>query len=157
MASNAGRQLPNHCDQRVDQPCVAHGYLHRMMHGSEHRSNCLLTMLFYSSIGTVSFNMVPTGLMAPPSLLSAPSSLETPLTTTSMFPTKQVSIEFRQRNCTQLTAAIGTYWYHSHLSTQYCDGLRGPFVVYDPNDPQASLYDFDDGKDIEFSYFLKTC
>nr|UDP83126.1 laccase 10 [Cyathus bulleri] len=29
----------------------------------------------------------------------------------------------------------GTYWYHSHLKTQYCDGLRGAFVVYDPNDP----------------------
>ncbi|TDL26568.1 Cu-oxidase-domain-containing protein [Rickenella mellea] len=38
----------------------------------------------------------------------------------------------------------GTYWYHSHLSTQYCDGLRGPLVVYDPNDPQKSLYDIDD-------------
>ncbi|KAJ6496268.1 laccase [Mycena sanguinolenta] len=37
----------------------------------------------------------------------------------------------------------GTFWYHSHLSTQYCDGLRGPLVVYDPNDPQKSLYDFD--------------
>ncbi|KAJ7318522.1 laccase [Mycena albidolilacea] len=40
----------------------------------------------------------------------------------------------------------GNYWYHSHLSTQYCDGLRGAFVVYDPNDPLASLYDVDDGK-----------
>ncbi|KAJ7133815.1 laccase [Mycena filopes] len=38
----------------------------------------------------------------------------------------------------------GTFWYHSHLSTQYCDGLRGPLVVYDPNDPHASLYDVDD-------------
>ncbi|CDO78173.1 Laccase [Trametes cinnabarina] len=37
----------------------------------------------------------------------------------------------------------GTFWYHSHLSTQYCDGLRGPMVVYDPNDPHASLYDVD--------------
>ncbi|KAJ6573232.1 laccase [Mycena sp. CBHHK59/15] len=37
----------------------------------------------------------------------------------------------------------GTFWYHSHLSTQYCDGLRGPFVVYDPNDPHLSLYDVD--------------
>nr|BAI66147.1 laccase [Pleurotus salmoneostramineus] len=25
----------------------------------------------------------------------------------------------------------GTFWYHAHLSTQYCDGLRGAFVVYD--------------------------
>ncbi|KAK7682850.1 Acyl-coenzyme A oxidase 2 [Cerrena zonata] len=38
----------------------------------------------------------------------------------------------------------GTFWYHSHLSTQYCDGLRGAFVVYDPNDPHKSLYDVDD-------------
>ncbi|KAG6916141.1 Acyl-coenzyme A oxidase 2 [Tephrocybe rancida] len=34
----------------------------------------------------------------------------------------------------------GTFWYHSHLSTQYCDGLRGAFVVYDPNDPHKSRY-----------------
>ncbi|KAL7283147.1 LOW QUALITY PROTEIN: hypothetical protein ACG7TL_002573 [Trametes sanguinea] len=39
----------------------------------------------------------------------------------------------------------GTFWYHSHLSTQYCDGLRGPLVVYDPNDPHADLYDVDNG------------
>ncbi|KAF7342452.1 putative Laccase-1 [Mycena venus] len=44
----------------------------------------------------------------------------------------------------------GNYWYHSHLSTQYCDGLRGAFVVYDPNDPLAHLYDVDDG---EFDHY----
>jgi iron transport multicopper oxidase len=38
----------------------------------------------------------------------------------------------------------GTYWYHSHYQAQYCDGLRGALVIYDPNDPQASLYDVDD-------------
>jgi len=38
----------------------------------------------------------------------------------------------------------GTFWYHSHLSTQYCDGLRGPLVIYDPDDPHACLYDVDD-------------
>ncbi|OJT13485.1 Laccase-3 [Trametes pubescens] len=38
----------------------------------------------------------------------------------------------------------GTYWYHSHLALQYCDGLRGPLVIYDPHDPQAHLYDIDD-------------
>lgn len=38
----------------------------------------------------------------------------------------------------------GTYWYHSHLSTQYCDGLRGPLVIYDLFDPQRHLYDIDD-------------
>ncbi|KAI3606353.1 short chain dehydrogenase [Moniliophthora roreri] len=38
----------------------------------------------------------------------------------------------------------GMFWYHSHLPTQYCDGLRGPIVIYDPDDPHASLYDVDD-------------
>ncbi|KAF8151840.1 laccase 2 [Mycena galopus ATCC 62051] len=36
----------------------------------------------------------------------------------------------------------GTFWYHSHFALQYCDGLRGP-LVYDPQDPQAHLYDVD--------------
>ncbi|RPD57148.1 Cu-oxidase-domain-containing protein [Lentinus tigrinus ALCF2SS1-7] len=44
----------------------------------------------------------------------------------------------------QVPGQAGTFWYHSHLSTQYCDGLRGPFVVYDPNDPHLNLYDVDD-------------
>ncbi|KAG9318181.1 multicopper oxidase-domain-containing protein [Chiua virens] len=38
----------------------------------------------------------------------------------------------------------GTYWYHSHFSSQYCDGLRGPLVIYDPADPHKPLYDIDD-------------
>lgn len=38
----------------------------------------------------------------------------------------------------------GTYWYHSHYSTQYCDGLRGPLVIYDPDDPLGDMYDVDD-------------
>lgn len=37
----------------------------------------------------------------------------------------------------------GTFWYHSHLSVQYCDGLRGPLVIYDDDDPLQSLYDVD--------------
>ncbi|KAG2153312.1 laccase [Suillus clintonianus] len=38
----------------------------------------------------------------------------------------------------------GTYWYHSHYSTQYCDGLRGALIIYDPEDPLSHLYDIDD-------------
>ena len=54
----------------------------------------------------------------------------------------------------------GTFWYHSHLcmtpsspmtehptlmqpfwkATQYCDGLRGPLVVYDPEDPYQDMW-----------------
>ena len=40
----------------------------------------------------------------------------------------------------------GTFWYHSHLSTQYCDGLRGVLVIYDPHDPHRHLYDIDNGE-----------
>jgi len=38
----------------------------------------------------------------------------------------------------------GTFWYHSHYNLQYCDGLRGPIVIYDPQDPYAFMYDVDD-------------
>ncbi|KAJ7185038.1 Cu-oxidase-domain-containing protein [Mycena filopes] len=38
----------------------------------------------------------------------------------------------------------GSYWYHSQLSVQYADGLRGVVVVYDPDEPLAHLYDVDD-------------
>ncbi|KXN82641.1 Laccase-1 [Leucoagaricus sp. SymC.cos] len=37
----------------------------------------------------------------------------------------------------------GTYWYHSHFGSQYCDGVRGALVVYDQNDPHKNLYDVD--------------
>lgn len=42
----------------------------------------------------------------------------------------------------------GTYWYHSHISTQYCDGLRGPLIVYDDDDPLKALYDVDNASTI---------
>ncbi|TFK19083.1 laccase 8 [Coprinopsis marcescibilis] len=42
------------------------------------------------------------------------------------------------------TSQVGTYWYHSHFRTQYCDGMRGPLVIYDPQDPYLSMYDVDD-------------
>ncbi|KAF5371834.1 hypothetical protein D9615_009538 [Tricholomella constricta] len=42
----------------------------------------------------------------------------------------------------------GNFWYHSHLSTQYCDGLRGAIPVYDPWDPLRHLYDVDDASTI---------
>ncbi|KAH7909939.1 laccase [Hygrophoropsis aurantiaca] len=39
---------------------------------------------------------------------------------------------------------VGTYWYHSHYGVQYCDGLRGPLIIYDPEDPYRFFYDIDD-------------
>jgi len=44
----------------------------------------------------------------------------------------------------QVPGQAGTFWYHAHVSTQYCDGLRGPLVLYDPKDPHKHLYDCDD-------------
>ncbi|KAG7285084.1 hypothetical protein NEMBOFW57_009704 [Staphylotrichum longicolle] len=35
----------------------------------------------------------------------------------------------------------GTFWYHSHNMGQYPDGLRGPMIVSDPNDPYKGQYD----------------
>ncbi|KAK3685034.1 multicopper oxidase like protein [Podospora appendiculata] len=35
----------------------------------------------------------------------------------------------------------GTFWYHSHNLGQYPDGLRGPLIVHNPNDPYAGQYD----------------
>ncbi|KKA30055.1 hypothetical protein TD95_003583, partial [Thielaviopsis punctulata] len=35
----------------------------------------------------------------------------------------------------------GTYWWHSHDGGQYADGLRGPLIVDDPQDPNLDLYD----------------
>ncbi|KAG2359508.1 phenoloxidase [Suillus spraguei] len=39
----------------------------------------------------------------------------------------------------------GTFWYHSHYS---CDGLRGPLVIYDPEDPLGYMYDIDDASTV---------
>ncbi|KAK4964486.1 hypothetical protein LTR66_012268 [Elasticomyces elasticus] len=35
----------------------------------------------------------------------------------------------------------GTYWYHSHSKGQYPDGLRGPLIVNDPQNPYLGQYD----------------
>ncbi|KAG1808098.1 laccase [Suillus variegatus] len=38
----------------------------------------------------------------------------------------------------------GTFWYHSHFQLQYCEGMRGALVIYDPEDPYLGMYDVDD-------------
>ncbi|KAI5782840.1 Cupredoxin [Pyronema domesticum] len=35
----------------------------------------------------------------------------------------------------------GTYWYHSHVKGQYPDGIRGAFIVHDPQGPYKNSYD----------------
>ncbi|KAI9690252.1 MAG: hypothetical protein M1822_009213 [Bathelium mastoideum] len=34
----------------------------------------------------------------------------------------------------------GSYWYHSHLRGQYPDGLRGPLIVHDPENPYQGQF-----------------
>lgn len=50
---------------------------------------------------------------------------------------------------------VGTFWYHSHYAVQYCDGLRGPFIIRDREDPFRDLYDFDDGLCLDYCIGLK--
>ncbi|KAJ7227816.1 Cu-oxidase-domain-containing protein [Mycena haematopus] len=42
----------------------------------------------------------------------------------------------------------GSFWYHSQLSVQYADGLRGTLIIYDPEDPLKHLYDVDDANTV---------
>ncbi|KAJ3046618.1 hypothetical protein HK097_000685, partial [Rhizophlyctis rosea] len=39
----------------------------------------------------------------------------------------------------------GTFWYHSHVRSQYTDGAKGAFIIYDPQDPikNHAPYDID--------------
>lgn len=39
---------------------------------------------------------------------------------------------------------FGTYWYHSHSSSQYTDGLVGPFIIHSPDEAKVRhMYDID--------------
>jgi len=39
---------------------------------------------------------------------------------------------------------FGTYWYHSHMSSQYADGVLGPIIIHAPEEAEArKLYDED--------------
>ncbi|KAI1389462.1 putative ferroxidase [Hypoxylon trugodes] len=40
-----------------------------------------------------------------------------------------------------LADAAGTFWYHSHDMGQYPDGLRGPLIIHDSEDPYKDNYD----------------
>ncbi|KAG8791727.1 hypothetical protein FRC12_008259 [Ceratobasidium sp. 428] len=42
----------------------------------------------------------------------------------------------------------GTHWYHSHLGSQYVDGVRSAIVIYDPDDPHKARYDVDDASTV---------
>ncbi|KAG6819300.1 hypothetical protein H0H93_013218 [Arthromyces matolae] len=97
------------------------------------------------SIGTASFRKVLPLQMDLLESTSAPFFLET---------RSCINFRFRIRlvpsGITLIT--VGTFLrgrgrYSDHFrptATQYCDGLRGAIVVYDPKDPYLSMYDVDD-------------
>lgn len=110
----------------------------------------------FGSIGTGSSSMERTGLTARRSLHNVLSLLGSLSCIISMCLIKQVCetvicdlISILTFDCCK----TGTFWYHSHLSLQYCDGLRGPLVVYDPFDPAAHLYDVDNGQRFYYSIY----
>lgn len=35
----------------------------------------------------------------------------------------------------------GTHWYHSHTGVQYSDGLFGPLIIEEHNNPYQEAYD----------------
>ncbi|KAG6919825.1 hypothetical protein DXG01_000330 [Tephrocybe rancida] len=49
-----------------------------------------------------------------------------------------------------------TDFFGQWVATQYCDGLRGPFIVYDPDDPYLDEYDVDDGESSDFISMILT-
>ncbi|CAG8843868.1 28498_t:CDS:2, partial [Racocetra persica] len=46
-------------------------------------------------------------------------------------------------NFTNCNILSRPFWYHSHLEGQLVDGLKGPIVIHNPNDPYLTEYDFD--------------
>lgn len=42
-----------------------------------------------------------------------------------------------------VTEQHGSYWYHSHTSGQYMDGMRGLFIIHDPDYPYKQGKDYD--------------
>lgn len=99
------------------------------------------------SIGTVYSNRTRLGRMVQLASPSVPSLLS---------PATRMILTFRMRQAPSGTTLtwVGFQVVRTSVSmllklsvgVQYCDGLRGPIVVYDPSDPHAALYDEDDGK-----------
>jgi iron transport multicopper oxidase len=58
----------------------------------------------------------------------------TGVTQCGIKPGKKVTYKFTPTDA-------GTYWWHAHYGAQYVDGLRGPLIIRNMNDPHKSKYD----------------
>lgn len=96
------------------------------------------------SIGMGSSKGGRIGQMAHHSLRNVPSLPTTHLFTSSTLESKLVPFGITPI-CVSTANRPKQYTYRIS-ATQFCDGLKGPLIVYDPHDPHAHLYDVDDGK-----------
>lgn len=63
-------------------------------------------------------------------------------TFTYNFTVRRVSTAPTQHLLTiSLVNQTGSFWWHSHHGGQMPDGLRGPFIVHDTEDPYAGQYE----------------
>jgi hypothetical protein len=103
------------------------------------------------SIGMGSSRMEPAMRMVFPSLRSAQLHKMLHFFTHSTFRirlgrTGTIAIIPRSNG---LSTSISLRRYHISKNTISSDGLRGPLVIYDANDPLSYLYDVDDGKSLK--------
>ena len=85
--------------------------------------------------------MAPAGLTVRSELINAPSHQDTPSCTNSRLQARPELFGITRttvRYFFLIFRLILTYGISS--GTQYCDGLRGALVVYDPDDPYRSKY-----------------
>jgi hypothetical protein len=100
---------------------------------------------FWFSIGTVSSKLEVPGLMVLRASPNAQLRRETHSCTGSKLRTRQArSGIIRTTVSLKAHSPVFSRLMKGDVRTvsQYCDGLRGPIVVYDPNDPHLSLYVF---------------
>lgn len=120
------------------------------------RKDVALLMLFsffnvirvYQSTGTVSSNTELLGLTVRLELRNALYPREHHSTTTFSLLTRQVLFGTILISVNTVPASLLIWLIMAKFiktGVQYCDGLRGPIVVYDPQDPHTDLYDEDNG------------
>ena len=100
------------------------------------------------STGMESFKMGPTTRMASPSLLNVPLRKTTRFCTPLRLMARREPtgiIATTRRNSGSLISRL--FGFAIRDLNPFSDGLRGAFIIYDPEDPLSYLYDVDDGRD----------
>ena len=98
-----------------------------------------MNTLYSRSTGTVCSKKGLTGLMAQLVSLSAPLRRAILFCTSSAYLTRREHSGTTHIIVRQLTVNIQASANLRKIATQYCDGLRGALVIYDPLDPNRLL------------------